>query len=249
MEAFRAHALDVGSVADIPPIFADLDRPRRQDRRRQVPPGPDRPPDLPARRRPRRRREDPGRPAGQEDRLQPGPGAGRARAAGAEEGRPDQGRRQAGRDPQRRGRLQQRARPRTRSTWHRSAVSTSSATWPSTARTAATVIPHGLRDDPSFLYAPDQRARGPGEGGRDPRVRRSTGPCAQDWIDTHPDEWLKGYYEENQGLTATDGEWLVETPAPGHPDAAGRRDRRAPGDHRPARRRRRASPSSTAKDL
>ena len=34
LEAFRADAIDVGSVADIPPLFAHVDRHRRQDRRR-----------------------------------------------------------------------------------------------------------------------------------------------------------------------------------------------------------------------
>ncbi len=32
---------------------------------------------------------------------------------------------------------------------------------------------------------------------------------AQRWIEDHPQEWLKAYYEDNQGLDAADGKWLI----------------------------------------
>jgi len=32
---------------------------------------------------------------------------------------------------------------------------------------------------------------------------------AQRWIKDHPDEWLKAYYEDDQGLDAADGKWLI----------------------------------------
>ena len=32
---------------------------------------------------------------------------------------------------------------------------------------------------------------------------------AQRWIKDHPQEWLKAYYEDNQGLDAADGRWLI----------------------------------------
>ena len=135
-EAFRADALDVGSVAEIPPIHADLDRTAREDRRVQVPQGPDQPPHLRAGHRPRRRRQDPRRPARQEDRLQSGPGPGRAGAAGAEEGRADQGRRDSWSSCPAPATSTPPRWPAGRSTSPRSAGSTSSATSPSTARTA-----------------------------------------------------------------------------------------------------------------
>ena len=104
LEAFRADALDIGAVADIPPLFAqwtgtDIKIVAARDHRR-----PARPPDYELGVAPGVDVKDLDRPAGQEDRLQPGPGAGRARAAGAAEGRPDPGRRRARRADQRRRR-------------------------------------------------------------------------------------------------------------------------------------------------
>ena len=62
-----------------------------------------------------------------------------------------------------------------------------------------TTIPHGLRDDAGHLYVRDRVARGPGEGGGDPRVRRRPGRARQDWIDKHPKEWIAGVLREGPG--------------------------------------------------
>ena len=110
LDAFRADAIDVGSAQDIPPLFAQwtgtditiVATTSRVDAHQ--------PPGLRAGCRPGRRRDVPGGPQGQEDRLLPRPGAGRAGAAGARQGRAEPGRRRARRDPERRRRLRQRAR-------------------------------------------------------------------------------------------------------------------------------------------
>jgi len=71
-----------------------------------------------------------------------------------------------------------------------------------------TVIPHGLRDDPAFLYVPTSVLEDPAKAA-EVREYVQHWARAQEWIYTHPDEWLKGYYEDNQGLSATDGRWLI----------------------------------------
>ena len=90
-EAFRANALDVGSVADIPPIHATWTGLDVRIVASAVPAGRREPPALRAGHRARRRNLLAAGPARQEDRLQPGPGPGRAGAADPGEGRPDQG--------------------------------------------------------------------------------------------------------------------------------------------------------------
>ncbi len=93
-----------------PAALRALDRHRRPRRRRPRDRRPDGAPDLRARCRARRRRLLDRGPEGQEDRLQPRPGPGRARAQRAARGRPHPGRRRARRDAERRRRVLRGAR-------------------------------------------------------------------------------------------------------------------------------------------
>ena len=71
------------------------------------------------------------------------------------------------------------------------------------------VLPTGIRDDASFLYAPDSVLADPAKAAAI-KVYVKYWAQAQRWIKDHPQEWLKAYYEENQGLSATDGKWLIK---------------------------------------
>lgn len=72
----------------------------------------------------------------------------------------------------------------------------------------ATTIKHGLRDDPSHLYVLQSSLEDPAKAAAIREYVAHWG-VAQRWINDHPAEWLKGYYEENQGLSAEDGRWLI----------------------------------------
>lgn len=78
-----------------------------------------------------------------------------------------------------------------------------------------TSIKHGLRDDPSHLYVLQSSLEDPAKAAaiREYVVHWAV---AQRWIDEHPQEWIEGYYEQDQGLSAEDGKWLVENA--GHPE-------------------------------
>jgi sulfonate transport system substrate-binding protein len=71
-----------------------------------------------------------------------------------------------------------------------------------------TVLKTGIRDDASFLYAPDSVLADPDKAAAI-KVYVTYWAQAQRWIKDHPQEWLKAYYEENQGLDAADGRWLI----------------------------------------
>lgn len=82
-------------------------------------------------------------------------------------------------------------------------------------RDGATTIQHGLRDDPSHLYALESSLHDPAKAAAIREYVAHWG-VALKWIDEHPQEWIKGYYVDNQHITAADGQYLV--------DAAGKRD-------------------------
>ncbi len=71
-----------------------------------------------------------------------------------------------------------------------------------------TVLKTGIRDDASFLYAPDTVLADPAKAAAI-KVYVQYWAQAQRWIQDHPSEWLKAYYEENQGLDEADGKWLI----------------------------------------
>ncbi|SDR70925.1 ABC transporter substrate-binding protein [Actinopolymorpha singaporensis] len=76
-------------------------------------------------------------------------------------------------------------------------------------------IPHGLRDDPSHLYTQVATLEDPAKAAAI-RAYVQYWARAQLWIDRHPQEWIDGYYVKDQGLTEEDGRWLVKVS--GHPD-------------------------------
>ncbi|MFL6065955.1 MAG: ABC transporter substrate-binding protein [Friedmanniella sp.] len=86
-----------------------------------------------------------------------------------------------------------------------------------------TTIAHGLRDDPGHLYAPAEVLRDQGKAAAIAAYVR-VWARAQQWIQDHPEEWIQGYYVEDQRLSAADGRYLV--------DAAGQFD--LPADWSPA---------------
>jgi sulfonate transport system substrate-binding protein len=79
----------------------------------------------------------------------------------------------------------------------------------------ATTIDHGLRDDAGHLYVLQSSLEDPAKAAAI-RAYVAAWGVAQDWIDKHPKEWIEGYYVKNQGLSEADGQWLVDNA--GHPD-------------------------------
>lgn len=79
----------------------------------------------------------------------------------------------------------------------------------------AATLRHGLRDDPSLLYSPTEVLADPARAAALAKYVGVWGK-AQRWIEDHPKEWLEGYYIKDQGLSREDGQYLI--------DAAGKRD-------------------------
>lgn len=79
----------------------------------------------------------------------------------------------------------------------------------------ATAITHGLRDDPSHLYVLQSSLENSAKAAAIREYVRHWA-VAQRWIDEHPKEWIAGYYVKDQGLSETDGEWLVDNAS--HPE-------------------------------
>lgn len=82
----------------------------------------------------------------------------------------------------------------------------------------ATTIQHGIRDDAGHLYGPTESLEDAGKAAAI-RAYVAAWGVAQQWIDKHPKEWIEGYYVKDQGLTAADGDWLVKNA--GHPEISG----------------------------
>jgi len=78
-----------------------------------------------------------------------------------------------------------------------------------------TTIDHGLRDDAGHLYVLQSSLEDPAKAAAI-RAYVAAWGIAQIWIDKHPKEWIEGYYVKDQGLTEADGQWLVDNA--GHPD-------------------------------
>lgn len=73
----------------------------------------------------------------------------------------------------------------------------------------ASAIRHGLRDDPGHLYSQVSTLADPAKAAA-VREYVQHWAKAQVWIRAHPKEWIEGYYVKDQGLTTEDGEYLVE---------------------------------------
>ena len=73
----------------------------------------------------------------------------------------------------------------------------------------AHTVKHGLRDDPSDLYAPTSVLDDPAKAAA---LREYVRVWAQAklWVADHPDEWRDGYYVKDQGLTEKDAQYLVD---------------------------------------
>jgi sulfonate transport system substrate-binding protein len=70
-------------------------------------------------------------------------------------------------------------------------------------RDGAHVIDHGLRDDASYLYAPVSVLNDPAKAAA---IREYVKFWARSlrWISGHRDQWTAGYFEQNQGLNPDD---------------------------------------------
>ncbi|MEV0383556.1 ABC transporter substrate-binding protein [Nonomuraea sp. NPDC050643] len=79
----------------------------------------------------------------------------------------------------------------------------------------ATTLRHGLRDDPGHLYVRTATLQDPAKAAA---IREYVAAWARAtrWVYEHPKEWIDGYYVKDQGLTAADGQYLVELA--GEPD-------------------------------
>jgi sulfonate transport system substrate-binding protein len=76
-------------------------------------------------------------------------------------------------------------------------------------RDGATAIDHGLRDDTAFLYVPTASLEDPGKAAA---IRAYVAIWAQAnaWEDTHPTQWATGYFVQTQGLHPADAQYLVQ---------------------------------------
>ncbi|WP_114560543.1 ABC transporter substrate-binding protein [Desertihabitans aurantiacus] len=73
----------------------------------------------------------------------------------------------------------------------------------------ATAIAHGLRDDAAHLYAPASVLQDQAKAAAVAEYVR-VWARAQQWIQDHPQEWIEGYYVADQRLSPADGEYLVD---------------------------------------
>lgn len=72
----------------------------------------------------------------------------------------------------------------------------------------ASLVEHGLRDDPSHLYAPQWVLDDPAKAAA---LTEYVGLWARaiEWVNQNPEIWIKEYYVGQQGLSREDGEYLV----------------------------------------
>ncbi|MFE0155226.1 ABC transporter substrate-binding protein [Nonomuraea sp. NPDC059007] len=79
----------------------------------------------------------------------------------------------------------------------------------------ATTLRHELRDDPSHLYVRTETLKDPAKAAA-LREYVAAWIRASRWVYEHPEEWIAGYYVKDQGLTPEDGRYLVDLA--GEPD-------------------------------
>lgn len=65
----------------------------------------------------------------------------------------------------------------------------------------AKLIFHGLRDDPSYIYVQTSALQDPAKAAALREYVKAWGRALH-WINTNQDEWVEGYYVKNQGLKA-----------------------------------------------
>lgn len=78
------------------------------------------------------------------------------------------------------------------------------------ARDGAKVLPHGLRDDPAYLYVVKSSLEDADKAAAIQAYVAAWGRAAK-WIESNPDAWIKGYYVKDQGLKEDAGRFLVES--------------------------------------
>jgi sulfonate transport system substrate-binding protein len=78
------------------------------------------------------------------------------------------------------------------------------------AKDGAKALPHGLRDDPSYLYVAKSSLQDPNKAAAIRAYVAAWGRATK-WVETHPEEWVKGYYVKDQGLREDAGRFLVES--------------------------------------
>jgi len=83
------------------------------------------------------------------------------------------------------------------------------------SRDGARVLAHGLRDDPAYLYVVKSSLADADKAAAIRAYVAAWGRAAR-WIDAHPQEWIKGYYVKDQGLKEEAGRFLVDSN--GRPD-------------------------------
>jgi len=70
-------------------------------------------------------------------------------------------------------------------------------------------VRHGLRDDAGHLYSPKAVLEDPAKAAAlDEYVE--VWAKARVWIEAHPEEWKQGYYVEHEGLTDEDAQYLTD---------------------------------------
>jgi len=79
----------------------------------------------------------------------------------------------------------------------------------------AKLLPHGLRDDAWYLYGLDSVTKDSAKAAAVKEYVKAWARASR-WIYEHPDEWIQGYYIDQQGLSAEDGRHLVASA--GKPD-------------------------------
>lgn len=73
----------------------------------------------------------------------------------------------------------------------------------------ASLVEHGLRDDPSHLYAPQWVLDDPAKAAALAEYVRLWAR-ATEWVDQNPEIWIKEYYVGQQGLSREDAEFLIK---------------------------------------
>ncbi|MDQ7260968.1 ABC transporter substrate-binding protein [Paracoccus sp. PS-1] len=73
----------------------------------------------------------------------------------------------------------------------------------------ARLVDHGLRDDPSHLWAPQWVLDDPAKAAAAAEYVRLWAR-ATEWINDHPEEFIQGYYVKDQNLSYEDGKAAVE---------------------------------------
>lgn len=82
----------------------------------------------------------------------------------------------------------------------------------------ATSVKHHLRDDASHLYGPTEVVQDPAKAAA-LREYVETWAAAKVWVFEHPEEWKQGYYVEDQGLSEEDAQYLIDhAPVPDVPE-------------------------------